>query len=256
MSVRNFAAANDEIRCAVGGTDPSGAMTEAALVKRNATGSFQSVMASHTSGNVYRTEFGFYGAGTHLNKLIWFDNVRGVGSVSGTTTITSTTVWHLIVYTRPTSSGFGRFHIFPFGGAWTHVAGIVESTGTLLNVPTMGAGGFWDFGEAQDLDDYNGRLAVAGVWNAELSDADCEALATNLRTTDWTTHSTAPLSVWEFNQVSTATAVVDLVGTSTETVRNGTTVVTTDDPPGWTFTGAVTETPAPNLVMAPYQGAF
>ena len=43
------------------------------------------------------------------------------------------------------------------------------------------------------------------------------------------------VALWDFNQASTATALTDLVGTANQTAISGTSVVTTDDPTGWTF---------------------
>lgn len=242
MAVRNFAADNSELRVPiVAASNTTGAVTVAALVKRNNTGTWQSMIAHHSSTGGYLSEFGFAGSGA-TNALTWGDPTTGVTHTSGTDVITSTTIWHLVAYTKPAGASGGRFHIFPFGGTWVHRVSVGANAN---NMPSQ-TGGSLRFGEAQDVDDLNARLALAGLWTAELTDAQIEALAANLRTADWVNHAVAPVGVWEFDQATATEAVPDLIGNHVDisgtidstTDTNGiagTTIVTGDDPPGWVF---------------------
>lgn len=227
MAVRVFDGADDEIR--FGGTaleSLTGALTIALLMKRGNTAAWNALVAGHTSGNVGRWGFEIN------NSDIPVMYVAGTGSGNGT--YTSTTTWNLLVMTKAAGTVAPRFHIRDIAtGTWTRSNG----GGTLGDPVAIGASGTIRIGEFEDGDDFNGRLALAGIWSTALSDAQVDALGTSLNTNNWTGHAVAPVAVWQFNQ-ATATSVPDLIGSANSTVVNGTSVATGDDPPGWTFAGA------------------
>jgi hypothetical protein len=76
-----------------------------------------------------------------------------------------------------------------------------------------------------------------GISGSALTDLQIEALATNLKTSDWANHAVTPLARWKLNQASTGTAVEDLIGSADQLALTGTDLVVGDDPPGWTFDG-------------------
>lgn len=260
MAVTNFNGTNEEIRAplpASGGGILSGAVTVAVLSKRNRTGAFyEALMAGVNSAGVYQWEFAWDGESSineqdSLSFYVAANSGYATSARNGTgTKITSTTTWYVLAFTKASGTAAGRFHFFPLGGAWSHVAAGISGTAAVHpGDPATTASGHLDWGEAQDADDLSGRLAVSGLWTSELSDAQVEALATNLRTSDWVNHAVAPAGVWEFNRALATSDLVDLTanaqtatGTVASTTDNsgiqGTSIVTTDDPPSWNFNGA------------------
>lgn len=225
MAVRNFNGTNEELRFAGSAIENlTGAYTAAVLVKLNTTGIYQCFMAAHTSANVLRWEF----AVSSGNLLTLY-----VSNGSAAITFSSTTTWNIVAVTKTSGTTTPRFHLKDIAtGAWTHSDG----GATCTNASAGGSGGFIDIGEAADTDDLNARVALAGLWTTALSDVQVEALVTNKNTSDWTGHAVAPTAVWQLNQAAVTTSVNDLTANAVnQSARNGTSVVTGDDPSGWTF---------------------
>jgi hypothetical protein len=82
-----------------------------------------------------------------------------------------------------------------------------------------------------------GRLAATGVWKNAVpwaTDAAVEAAGLHTSLNNW--KAATPTALWGWNQASTATAVTDLMGGGANQVSiTGTSVVTGDDPPGFSF---------------------
>lgn len=247
MAVRNFTNNNSELRVPIiAGSNLTGDFTLAALVKPNTHADWQAIMAGHTAAPAYQWEFGA-DPGDRQVMYVTSGNQLRQDSGSGIT-ISTTTIWYIVAFTRLGATS-ATFHVKPFGSAWTHT-----DAGGALTAAATTSGGYISFGEAQDVDDLNMRLAVAGVWNSALTNVQVEALSTNLKTADWTGHAVAAVGVWDFNQANAADDVPDLTGnhaTITGTISGGTdtngiagtAIVTTDDPPGWTFGAAVASKP-------------
>lgn len=241
MAVRNFDGADDEIRVPIT-ANLTGPYTIAFLVKRGAVGAWHALLAGHDNTGALAWEFGFQGSGA-ANRLILYNSGDAAQSTS---TITSTTTWYIIVFTCDgTVGGNGTFHWFPIGGAWTHEAGVIYGADPLSTLSLL-SGGFFAFGTAGGADDLNARIATAALWEAQLTNPQVEALATNLATADWLEHAVEPVAVWDFNQATATEDIPDLTGTHatiTGTISGaadtngitGTSVVTGADPPGWVF---------------------
>jgi hypothetical protein len=156
--------------------------------------------------------------------------------------LTTTSYWILAV-THASGTNKPRFHAMPFGGSWTHIDGaatIVNKTAS-VSVVRLGSMNLFN-GAVIDYGAFNG--ATAGFVPSALSDLAIEAVGTALTTQSIATAGATGL--FDLNQASTATAVTDLEGTSTQSSQVGTTVVTGDDPPGWVFGlsgGGATATP-------------
>jgi hypothetical protein len=161
------------------------------------------------------------------------------GNNGAAVAITNPASWKILIVTKATGTATPRMHVFPLGGAWTHQ----NADSSNSNPATQSSGHFYvgayaDPGSGTLGDFCNMRVALYATWaGTALSDAECEALASGLATSAWTGHSVTPTTVWEFTQASTATAVEDLIGSADQTSIAGTSVVTTDDPAGWTFAG-------------------
>lgn len=173
---------------------------------------------------------------TQGTNLVWGDDLPGqdigTGGVFGGIT-DQTTSWILVAMDAPGTTGQTmRFHATVLGGTWVHAnSGI---TGT-VNSSTVTHWPFLAFNSTAGS--WNARIAVVAAWpTTRLTDANYESIGLS-------TASIAalnPTHLWEFNQAAVSTPVTDLMGNGADEnvgagARNGTTVVTTDDPPGWTF---------------------
>lgn len=249
---RRFSADNSEIRFnIVTATNFTGAHSLACVVRRRATGAWHALIGHHSSAGAGGLGLEF----SNGNVLSYTpDNVTG--SVTSTT-FTSTTDWLIVVLTKTSGTTLPRFHwvnlTTPAG--WTHQNGN-QNTGN----PASQSGGTMRTGEYADTDDANVNLAVIAEWGVALSDGQCEELSVNSRTSDfWNNTGGNPVALYELNQAASTDSVPDLAGGgATWSLTNGTTVEGSTDPPSWNYNGigSVAEVPPPNLVMAPYQGAF
>jgi tyrosinase len=236
VAVRQFDGVDDVIRCGVGGAALTGAFTVAVLMKKTRDGHMETFLCSHTSGGAATVLLG-----SDDTDYVYYE-VNGAWG-RGATKVRVTNGWLLIVITKAAGSSTVRVHSRPLTGTtWSHGAG---SAGAQAN-PAATTGGQWRFANRGTNVFEAPRLAVAGVWNVAMTDAQVEALATNKRTTDWASHAAgAPRALWELNQTSVATPVADLTGNGAGQVSIvGTTVVTGDDPPAWVFGIAAPPPPA------------
>lgn len=227
MAVRNFNGTSDQITLAVGGlaTQTGGNLTMAVLMNRQA-GSWAAAMSINGTGSTQLISQAFDSAD---RGYFFTDTGAETWSPVGLTYPASDN-WVLYAVTKASGTVAPRFHKYVFDtSTWTHSA----SGETALNGAAPGASGNVKIG-AKDtgFDFFNGRLALAGIFPTVLSDATLEGMTTQLQA--WV--DAGPTGLWPLNQTSTATPVDDIVGTSDQTAISGTTVVTGDDPPGFSFT--------------------
>lgn len=244
MAVRQFSGANDEIRVAIGSAGPVGAYSFGLLFKRTTTSAWQALMGTHTSANVPTNTMELIGTGgADLNKIEHGTNDATFRD--STLTIATTNSYYLLIVTKATGTVTPRFHFYNLStdggrgaGTWTHE----NATGTAGN-PASTAGGTMRWGEYNDADDASMYLAAAFVRSVEMADADCVAVVTaGLNTSSlYNAGGSTSVALWEFNQAVNTDPVLDLVGAAhsngTGGAISGTTVSTTNDPPGWTFDG-------------------
>jgi hypothetical protein len=199
-------------------------------------------------------------ASTHAQVTAYIRGTAGTGAVqqgnmhydstltssatgtAATRAIVNPAAWAILVWTKEIGSSTARLHRFPLGGAWSQEAGDF-STGA----PTSQAGGKLYLGAYPDpstaaLGDFlNARVAVLAVSATNVSGVDDTARDTAVRALSSTLSTAAWISLgyftnlWEFSQASTATTVSDLIGSNHQDAISGTSVVTGDDPSGWTF---------------------
>lgn len=179
--------------------------------------------------------------------LAWLDADETLTASAGLTA----GAWQIIGFSKATGTSVARFHRKELGaGSWTHVNSAGSGTGvsTAVTSITFGAAGAAAFKDC--------RIAAAAVFSAELSDGDFESIVDATQDIS----ALSPLALWDFNQASTATDVLDLTNNgASQTALTGTTA-TTDGPSGWTFgvgTGdaTVTAVPAVALGSAPVASA-
>jgi hypothetical protein len=152
------------------------------------------------------------------------------GTVSGNIGVTATE-WQVLGVNKAAGDNiYPRFHQVVFGNPseTTHLDAIVSVGSQPADAWTITQ--FGRRGTGTNFKNY--RLAVAAVFSYQLTDTDYETICNSASTASIAARS--PLALWEFNQASVATTVVDLIGSANEITRSGTTAVTGDDPP-WTY---------------------
>ena len=170
---------------------------------------------------------------TSLISSLWNNgdgslNVATAGEYVGGASNQAASVWQILGVGKPAGTSNPHFHRKELGaGSWTHVTsgGTIANNATTADIIGIGC---WANSNRTGM-----RIASAACYIGELSQANFESVQT--------TPSTQQLldlgadALWDFNQASTATDVLDLVGSAHQASLTGTTVVGGDDPSGWTF---------------------
>jgi hypothetical protein len=210
-----------------------GALTVAAVVKRTDTGSEEFIFSLQDDTDGILFEFGFAATST-------LEAWDGVSLRNSSFVVSDVTDWHIVAVTKQAGVATPDFYEYDFSAdAWQNSvgSGALDDASMLNLVATiLGAAGGFGF--------LSGKVAVAGAWTSALLQTQVEALATNLRTTDWVDHAVTPVWVVEPGFPDQDGPIEDLIGNKDSIAINGTTVTTDDDPPGWTF-GAEPEPPLP-----------
>jgi hypothetical protein len=214
---------------APGGLD--GAFTIAALVKRVSTGSTDCIVSTNQTGTP-NVGFSWFHA---VKPEIYNDNAGGNTSPPlATHNVQDTDLW-LTVMTRGTAET-PRFHIKNLTDATSWAQDNGETAQTTNPDPATNAiyVGMFRYPGVGDLDWFDGDIGLVGWWNGvEMSDGQVQALATNLKTSDWYNHAAgAPSSL---TQMTSATPT-DLMSLVTWTNTNAT--LTGDNMTLWSFDGA------------------
>ena len=215
--IRNFDGVDDEIRCSIGSCN-IGFGTFAVILKRGAINAWHAPIGIHNSSGT--ATFTIEISNGNLLKL---NRDGGAAASTSTFTVLATDGWVLLAATKATGTATPRFHKYVFStGVWTHQNG----DATLANGGSA-TGGTVRFGEWQDTDDLNARLACGGIWGTALSDTAVEDLA--LTFDNWT--GSSPVGCWKLNQTLTSTTLTDLTGNgANETTITGTSVVNESPP--------------------------
>lgn len=211
MPVRRFDGVDDEIRCAIGGCNVTGAFTLAAL-HRVTTAQVQPLFGTHTSASAVGAVLGV-NASSFPSLSIGGTTLNGT-EVGGAPT---TGEWLLTVVSKASGTVAPRWHQYRFAeGVWRHA-----NDGSTIGNPASQASGTVRFGEKADLDDFKGDLAICAMWSVALSDANIESLSsvTALKT-GWASFSA--IGEWPFDQSAVETALQDIIGAADQTTREGT----------------------------------
>lgn len=227
MAVRAFSGTN-VLDTAPGALSTNTFGTFAAIVKRGATGSWHTFLALHSSGGGALNQFAY---NSDDQVVMWSngDNATGPAALAAT-------AWGLVVVRKATGSATPRFSLYNFtADTWAHANGSMA----IPNWSAPGASGTVRF-RWETFDHFVGRVAVRAAWNtvkwAADSTGDAALEAAGLQTSLQKWVDAAPDGLWPFNQAATTTAVTDITGNgANQTTLTGTTVVTGDDPPGFSF---------------------
>lgn len=220
-------------------------------------GTVAAIVTFASTSSAERTFFGLHNsAGTNRvqvyqqnTDLLWWNSAASNGGDVDPTIATST--WYLIVARKATGTGAIFFSVYNFTAeTWFHA-----SAGNTGNFTSAGASGTvrMSFGTSSV---HNGLIAVRGAWADSLPWAASTAGGTalesaGLESTLQAWSDASPTSLWRYNQAAVTEAVDDLVGDAHQSSRTGTTVVTDDDPPNFSFSDAGQDiTPAAVTVTA------
>jgi hypothetical protein len=235
MAVREFNGTSDNIVHSTGGLSGMTYGTVAIIFKTSTTTGDRQYHCLITSGA------GFAGnpAGQRDNKLVTFSG--GYSTLASPTLTTDR--WWLAVMRKDTGTVNPRWSVYDFtGDAWVHGNGDVARA----DWTAPGASGTIEcqFGGAEH---WSGRLAVRASWTNEVhwtadasGDTAIEAAGLETSLQNWVDET--PDALWAYNQ-DPLSAVDDIVGGADQSSVSGTTVVTGDDPPGFSFSLG----PAPSL---------
>jgi hypothetical protein len=234
VAVREFNGSSDKLVCSIGAASGMTHGTMAAIVKFDTIASDRAVGHLHQTGNTWVASLLQCGSGS-----TWVAHDGTTSCNSGISI--SAGVWYFAVYRKATGTTTPRWSVYNYNTTvWSHAAG----GNTLVNWAAPGASGDVQFSYQDNASDiFDGRVAARALWSNTLpwtadSSGDTAIEAAGLHTAAQSWLDNNPTAFWLFNQASTSTAVEDLssAGTADETSISGTTVVTGDDPSGFSFT--------------------
>jgi hypothetical protein len=213
---RRFDGVDDDLRCSIGACNLTGALTIAALARRNTAGEQDPLVCNHD-------------ASTSRARLeVKTSNVLGYNT-SGSTFTVPVGEWVVLVATKAAGTVAPRFHMRS-AGSWTH-----ETSSTTQPNPPTQAGGTVRFAEQSAFFFYSFDIACAAEWNLALSDAQVEELAGGSTQAWYNDSGGVPVGLWDFNQSSTGTSVLDLTGGGADQSLITGTEVLSDGPVDWRY---------------------
>lgn len=219
---------------------PAAAITMAVLFRTGATAgeSFGSIMHKKlTTGNA---SYAIQHDGS-TNGVLYFNMHNGTSQTfTGDTTALTASTWFLAVGRCAGNANPLRLRIYNLDGSVNQNATDSSNFTGSISYDTNPL----HFGEHENLGNWAGNIAVAGLWNSSISDSTAASLVIGLQ--EWVDAS--PSALWAFNQTSTATAVEDLIGTADQSAITGTTV-SAQEPAG--FDWNLGPPPTPPLFVRP-----
>jgi hypothetical protein len=189
----------------------------------------------HAGGLFYLTGSSnvIYGVNPYGSGFVWY--TAGGNALQGPAYNADET--YLTLFTKNAGTSEVRSHTYNYEtDTWSHANH--GSLGTGANAPAQAP---FQMGRWDGVDEYlDGWLAVAAIWVDTMpwatdgsGDAAIEAAGLEVDYQNWI--DAGPAHAWRFNQDSVATPVVDDVGSADQTSISGTSVDTTQVPPGFDF---------------------
>jgi hypothetical protein len=249
MATLSFDGAGDWVRVSGAGVGAWNAnLTVAAIVSGEGTGAFRAIFGAHSATQM---SWEFLLGATHDLRIY-----EDAGGITSTGTTTNNTQDWLVGFSRATGTTTPTFHAknLTTGGAWAHTTG----SGSFAN-PRSCSGGYAKIGNFDNspgdpgdgADPYEGDIGLVGLWDGvNMTNVQFEALATNLKTSDWYNHAQGtPNLLTELTSTSPTN-----IGSSTLTLAVTGAVLTGTDPTGWTFDGAGGVAEAPEKIRVVTSG--
>ncbi|HST68346.1 MAG TPA: heparin lyase I family protein [Solirubrobacterales bacterium] len=190
------------------GTNITGAITIAALIRPHSVTEGDALISLHTSGGV-GSGYGLFIEGN--NTLDFWNGVKDAYSSSGALINNE---WQLVAVTKGAGTVTPRFHVYRFStNTWTHK----NATSSLGNGAST-SGGTIQLGTWQGGWRYDGEFAATALYSYALSDGDIESLAVSY--SNWLTRE--PAGMWVLNQVDPTHPLLDeTAGGGDEIFENG-----------------------------------
>lgn len=200
-----------------GGGSVTGATTLAAIIRTSSDGSaLRTFLRIGSTG----TPYVFYRDAS--NKIGTF---TATALPTSTTTLTVSDGWAFVAVTKSSGTTTPRFHIYKYRtNTWAHEAGSASQV-------SASPGGSSAIGSNVGSQYWNGDVAAAGVWAAELTDAQVEPMAYSLAA--W--WAVQPNGLWVLDQSATSQKVVDLTGNGANESGITGTAVSTGAVPVWSY---------------------
>lgn len=247
MTVREFNGTSDELVTSIGAASDMTYGTAAMIMKFSTLSGFREFCMIHNVSNA------FVANPIGLTDFAAFEVNYGTSSdFAINNPIPGTDIWLLVVARKATGSSTPRLSMYNYNtGAWTHGNG----SSAIADGSAPGTDAFIRFSYLGSSLFFGGRVAARALWSNSLpwaanstGDTAIEVSGLNFSAYNWKQKN--PTLFQLFNQADTSTPVADLstAGTANEISISGTTVVSGDDPPGFSFSLS----PAPRL----YEWAF
>jgi hypothetical protein len=214
---RHFDGTDDVLTVSAGGMSAidGGAVTVAFILKFNDVNN-GSIIYAKTSGAALVFQINADG-GTWFYETT--DSFRSMGTAA------TADNWHLFAVTKTNGNSTPRSHKYVYDtNTFSHAD---ASSAFNDSSAAIGSGGSVQFGRYGSTSEYaNMELALAGVWDRVLTDAEFENLAFSLQ--QW--YASAPAAMWRFDQSAVGQTVADLVGGANQSAITGTAVSTASVP--------------------------
>jgi hypothetical protein len=196
---RNFDGSDDVLTVSAGGLSglDGGAITIAFILKFNDTTN-GSIVYAKTSGSALVFQINADGGTWYYETT---DSFRSMGTAS------TSDNWHLFGVTKANGNTTPRSHKYVYDtNTFSHADAASAFNDSSAAVGASGAMQFGRYGSANEY--ANMELAICGIWDRVLTDAEFENLPFSLA--HW--YASAPVGLWVFDQSATSQTVIDHTG--------------------------------------------
>lgn len=217
MARRFVAASNDRLTFGLGACGfATGPLTIAALIRPASTPGQPQTIWSTSGGGVTQL---MRGSDTFI---YWWDGAATRAMNTGL----PVNEWGLVAWTKAAGTVIGRGHVYLYStNVWVHAnAGNTSAAPTQSGVVTIGL-------LNPGTQPFDGDIAVVGIWDTLLSDAQIESLALDLAA--WYAPA-QPRGLWLLDQAAVTMSVPDLSGGGANQTAIVGTTVSTNSVPIWT----------------------
>lgn len=245
MAIREFNGTSDILSLAAGAMTGATFGTFGAIIKADPKAATSTPLCINNGSTYVLTPMQILHSGGEY-WMVWGSDI-----LTGSPVVPPTAVWTLWIVRKATGSAVPRWSMYNFNTTgWTHGT----SPTAKANFTAIGSGYEFESHTGAGSEHFDGRVALFAGWGDEVhwsadttGDSAIEAAGLQTSLQNWVDE--VPTFLCPYNQEVETTAVDDVIGTSNQTGRTGTTVVMGDDPPGFNFALGGPSSPAPNLFL-------
>jgi hypothetical protein len=229
---------SDKLEFATGGVAQLTHGTFIALIQVDILTGDRAIVFLYDSGGTFR--HGFY---LSNQVIVYHTGSGGAGRQTAANVITSTSAWYLVISRKGTGTVVPRTSVFNLSTrTWVHSSHTLTAANGLTPPGDTGKLQMFFGSFASPSLHFRGKIAALAIWENSLpwaadttGDAAIEAADLENRLQSW--FDANPDVLLAFNQSSVSEAIEDLTGSGADQANIvGTTVNTTDVPPGFDFT--------------------